>query len=228
MDRARCKMLQAGRNRNRRHQSPPRPAAPCASHPTPGLHISGPVLTAHAGAPQPGCVSPPVPFALHRLADMRPSSPARNRVTSTAIRLLCRLSHLSHRRRTRQRPLRYSLNHRNRRFVLPVLRGLRHGPLPAGLPPHHGGGLRADPRPLLPGRPGQGPPTRRRLIPGPHTRPPFPGRLCDQHVTTCGNCRKWRSDVQRTRSCWTAREAIQRSFVGMGVPLSRSWRNSCA
>ena len=89
-------------------------------------------------------------------------------------------------------------------------------------------GLRADPRPLLPGRPGQGPPTRRRLIPGPHTRPPFPGRLCDQHVTTCGNCRKWRSDVQRTRSCWTAREAIQRSFVGMGVPLSRSWRNSCA
>ena len=95
MDRARCKMLQAGRSRNRRHRSPPRPAAPCASHPTPGLHISGPVLTAHAGAPQPGCVSPPVPFALHRLADMRSSSPARNRVTSTAIRLLCRLSHLA-------------------------------------------------------------------------------------------------------------------------------------
>ena len=79
------------------------------------LPISGPVLTAPAGARQPGCASPPVPFALHRLADMRSCLSARNRVTSTAIRLLW------HRHRTRQRPHRYSRNHRNRRVILPIL-----------------------------------------------------------------------------------------------------------
>ena len=49
---------------------------------------------------------------------MRSCLSARNRLTPTAIHLLCRLSH---RRRTRQRPDRYSRNHRNRRFILPIL-----------------------------------------------------------------------------------------------------------
>lgn len=45
--------------------------------------------------------------------------PARNRVTSTAIRAIRRLSN---RCRTRQRPDRYSRNHHDRRFILPILR----------------------------------------------------------------------------------------------------------
>ena len=71
---------------DRRHPSPPRTTAPCASHPTPGLPLSGPVLTAPAGAPYPRCASPPVPCGLQRLPDMPSCLPARNRVTSTAIR----------------------------------------------------------------------------------------------------------------------------------------------
>ena len=106
------------RARDRQHPSPPRTTAPCASHPTPGLPISGPVLTAPDGARQPGCASPPVPCALQRLPDMRSSSPARNRITSTPIRPLYRLSH---QRRTPQRPDRYSRNHCNRRLILPIL-----------------------------------------------------------------------------------------------------------
>ena len=99
---------------------PPRTAAPSPASPTPGLPISGPVVSASAGAPQPRCASPPVPFGLRRLPDMRSCLSARNRVTSTAIRAIRRLSH---RRRTPQRPHRYSRNHRNRRFVLPILWG---------------------------------------------------------------------------------------------------------
>ena len=49
-----------------------------------------------------------------------------------------------------------------------------------------------------------------------------------QHVTTCGSCRKCRSEVHRAKSCWTTRDAIQRSFVGMGEPRPRSWRWSWA
>ena len=69
---------------------PPRTAAPSPASPTSGLPISGPVLTATAGARQPGCASPPVPFGLRRLPDMGSCLPARNRVTSTAIRLIYR------------------------------------------------------------------------------------------------------------------------------------------
>ena len=76
--------------RGRRHPPPPRTSAP-----TPRLPISGPVLTAPAGASQPRCASPPVSFALHLLPDTRSCLPARYRLTSTAIRLL------SHRHRTR-------------------------------------------------------------------------------------------------------------------------------
>ena len=96
---------------------------------TPGLPISGPVLTAPAGAPQPRYASPPAPLGLHRLPDMRSCLPARNRVTSTAIRLL------SHRHRTRQRPHRYSRNHGNRRVILPILRtdGAWFGSVAAGI-----------------------------------------------------------------------------------------------
>ena len=85
--------------------------------PNPRLPISGPVLTAPAGAPQPGCASPPVPFGLRSLPEMRSCPSAGNRVTSTAIR------RLSRRCRTPQRPDRYSRNHRNRRVILPVLGG---------------------------------------------------------------------------------------------------------
>ena len=56
-----------------------------------------------------------VPFALQRLPDMPSCLPARNRTIATAIR------QLSYRFRTRQRPDRYSRNHRNRRFILPIL-----------------------------------------------------------------------------------------------------------
>ena len=72
------------RARDRRHQSPPRTTAPCASHPTPGLHLSSPVLTAPAGAPHCRCASPPVPCGLQRLPDMPSCVPARYRVTSQA------------------------------------------------------------------------------------------------------------------------------------------------
>ena len=34
-----------------------------------------------------------------------------------------------------------------------------------------------------------------------------------QQITSCGICRKWRSEVQSTRSCWTARAAIHRAQV---------------
>ena len=104
------------RPQHRLHRPPPRTAAPCAASPTPGLPISGPVLTAPAGAPQPRYASPPVPFGLHRLPDTCSCLPARNRVISTAICLL------SHRHRTPQRPDRYSRNHGNRRVILPILR----------------------------------------------------------------------------------------------------------
>ena len=96
---------------HRLHRPPPRTAVPCTSHPTPGLPISGPVLTAPAGVPQPGCASPPVPFGLRSLADMRSCLSARHRVTSTAIRRL---------------PHRYSRNHRNRRFIPPILITVPH------------------------------------------------------------------------------------------------------
>ena len=94
------------------------------------LPISGTVLTAPAGARQPGCASPPVLFGLHRLADMRSCPSARSRVTSTTIRLL------SHRHRTRQRPHRYSRNHRSRRVILPILECVRRviEPLLSGNP----------------------------------------------------------------------------------------------
>ena len=42
-----------------------------ASHPTPRLPLSGPVLTVPAGPPQPRYASPPVPLDLHRLPDRR-------------------------------------------------------------------------------------------------------------------------------------------------------------
>ena len=45
-----------------------------------------------------------------------------------------------------------------------------------------------------------------------------------QQTTNCGIRRKWRSAVQSNRSCWTARAAIQRSFVDIGRPSPRSCR----
>ena len=44
----------------------------------------------------------------------------------------------------------------------------------------------------------------------------------NQQVPSCGKWSKWRSEVHRTRSCWIASDAIQRSFVGMAAPLLRS------
>ena len=93
-------------------------AEPEAVHGVAGSKSEIPGRALYAAESGGGVIFDIIPFDFQRLPDIPSCLPARNRVTATAIRLLCRLSH---RRPTRQRPLRYSRNHRNRRFILPIL-----------------------------------------------------------------------------------------------------------
>ena len=193
-------------------------------------------MTAPASAPQPRCASPPVPFGLHRLPDMRSCLPARNRVTSTAICPFPR------RHRTRQRPHRYSRNHGNRRVILPILpnmpeEGERRTPrcLPAGGAAcscecgASGEGLRMDFPPMSDSGPRMPLCALARLAPRPRSR--WASSICGESRKAWLRCstRRYRLPTSSSTEPYRVRRVGENSIcAAMGYPVHSIAWNGCS